>query len=52
VKGIREGFRLGFSIGEKGLRASGRNMVSAGEQLQVVRDYLADEVKAQRVWLV
>ena len=26
--------------------------MSAGEQPQVVRDYMADEVKAQRVWLV
>ena len=52
VKGIRERFKLGFSMGEKGLRASGWNMVSAGEQPQVVRDYLADEVKAQRIWLV
>ena len=52
MKGIREGFRLGFSMGDKVLRASGRNIVSSGEQPQVVRDYLADEVKAQRVWLV
>ena len=52
MKGIREGIRLGLSMGEKGLMASGQNLVSAGEQPQVVRDYLADEVKAQRVWLV
>ena len=52
VKGIREGFRLGFSMGGKGLRASGRNTVSAGEQPQVVMDYLADEVKAKIMWLV
>ena len=49
---MKGGFRLGFSMGEKGMRASGRNIVSAGEQPQVVRDYLADKVKAQRVWLV
>ena len=52
VRGIREGFRVGFSGYLDGLRAGTRNMVSAGEQPQVVQDYLDREVKEGRIWEV
>ena len=52
VKGIREGFRLGFSGGPASLRSSARNMRSAEEQPQVVQAYLDKEVAEGRVWVV
>ena len=50
VKGIKEGFRLGFSGGSASLRSSTRNMRSAEEQPQVVQAYLDKEVAEGRVW--
>ena len=52
VRGIKEGFRVGFSGGLDSLKSSVRNVRSAGEQPQVVKDYLDKEVASGRVWEV
>ena len=52
VRGIMEGFRVGFSGGLDRLKSSLRNMQSAGVQPQVVKDSLDKEVASGRVWEV
>ena len=52
VRGIKEGFKVGFSGGLDSLKSSVRNMRSAGEQPQVVKDYLDKEVASGRLWEV
>ena len=49
LRGIREGFRVGFDPGRVTLQSKGRNMGSAEEHAQVVASYLADEIAAGRV---
>ena len=48
VKGIKEGFRIGFDYSQK-CQASKRNMSSAEEKAEVVHNYLQTEVLARRV---
>ena len=48
VKGIREGFSRELCE----LRSNSRNMVSSGEQPQVVHTYLNKVVEEKRVWEV
>ena len=48
VKGIREGFRIGFDYSRE-CRASRRNMPSAEERAEVVCEYLLTEVSAGRI---
>ena len=38
VRRVKEGFRVGFAEMEKDLKSGQRNMLSAGEQLQVMED--------------
>ncbi len=49
LKGIEEGFRLGYEQGRAPLRAEGKNMPSAMEHGNVVDKYLSAEVEAGRV---
>ena len=48
VQGIRYGFRIGFNY-SRSCSSATRNLASAGEQPQVIRDYLAIECASGRV---
>ena len=45
LSGIQEGFRIGYQRGDHGLGSARKNMQSAEENPQVVRDYLEAERK-------
>ena len=49
VNGIREGFKIIFSGGLESLKSKSKNLLSAGEQPQVVQDSLTKEVSAGRL---
>ena len=49
LRGIREGFRIGFDAHLSSLKSSGRNMQSAAEKPEVVSKYLQEEEALGRV---
>ena len=49
VRGIQQGFRIGFQGSRDQLRSCRRNMVSSREHPDVVEAYIANEVKAARL---
>ena len=49
IRGLREGFRVGFNYESSQLRAKGCNLISASEHPEVVDDYLAVEKSVGRV---
>ena len=49
VRGIREGFRVGFQGDPKGLKPARQNMVSVRQHPEVVQEYLARELEAGRI---
>ena len=49
VKGISEGFRLGFDYTNNRCTRARRNMLSAGKNPQVVEEYLNNEIALGRV---
>lgn len=49
IRGIREGFRIGYDAHEATLREKGVNMLSASLNPEVVAKYLADELEADRI---
>ena len=49
VRGIREGFRVGFRGDPKGLKPTRQNMVSVRQHPEVVQEYLARELEAGRI---
>ena len=48
VSGLRDGFRVGFDYAHY-CRRSKHNLLSATDQPQIIRDYLAEECAAGRV---
>ena len=52
LRGIEQGFRIGFHGNRDNLRARMKNMVSAKEHPVVVAKYLEDEVSRKRVALI
>ncbi len=51
LRGIREGFRIGYSRDRAPLKARGQNMQSAAEHRDIVDKYLAGEMESGRVAL-
>ena len=49
IRGLREGFRVGFNYESSQLRAKGCNLISASEHPEVVDDYLAVEKSVGRM---
>ena len=49
VEGICEGFRIGFQHDQRTLRPKQRNLLSAYEHPYVVSEYLAEELKHNRI---
>ena len=49
LKGIRNGFRIGFKYGSWVCKSAKANMKSAADNLKVVDDYLAKEAGLGRV---
>lgn len=49
VSGIREGFRIGFDYQSYRYKSAKRNMISATDHANVVRDYLAKECAEGRI---
>ena len=49
VSGIREGFRIGFDYQSHRYKSAKRNMISATDHANVVRDYLAKECAEGRI---
>ena len=49
IRGITQGFRIGFSYGSCPLKSSKRNLEGALSHPDVVEDYLQAEVNLQRV---
>ena len=49
VNGIREGFRIGFNYAQHHPKGARRNMASASERPQLIRDYLAKECAEGRI---
>ena len=49
LKGLKEGFRIGFQYATNSWRPASSNMLSADTHPQVVSDYLQEEVEAGRI---
>ena len=49
LRGIKDGFRIGFACGSVQLKSRYQNLISAMEHPQVVQDYLDKELEAKRV---
>ena len=49
VRGIRQGFRLGFQQDRRGLRQARQNLASVREHPEVVQEYLDNELEKGRV---
>ena len=49
LKGIEQGFKIGFNGNPAKLRSKGSNMLSTLSQPQVVTDYIADELQLGRI---
>ena len=49
LKGLKEGFRIDFQYVTNNWRPASPNMLSADTNLQVVSDYLQEEVEAGRI---
>ena len=49
VRGLRDGFHIGFSYGSVRCRSAVSNMQSAGERPSVIDTFLATELAAERV---
>lgn len=49
VRGIAQGFRLGYDARRASLQSKGKNMPSAADQPEVVAAYLAEELGAGRI---
>lgn len=52
LRGIEQGFKIGFHGDQENLRSRMRNMVSASEHPVVVAEYLEDERRQKRVAVV
>ena len=52
LRGIRQGFRIGFEATKADLHPSRGNMVSASEHAEIVSSYLAEEQRQERIALV
>lgn len=49
VKGVEQGFRIGFQGNQRGLQSAKRNMWSASEHPDIVSDYLENEVSLNKI---
>ena len=49
LRGVREGFRIGYNHRGHTCRPASKNMQSARQNPQVVEEYLAKEVKERQV---
>ena len=49
VRGLREGFRIGFQYGRRSCHGASANMPTAMEHPEVVGEYLRAELRARRI---
>lgn len=49
LRGIKEGFRVGYESGKAELKQRVGNMISASEKPEVISEYLQNEMEMKRV---